>query len=471
ADGGGDEPVMSGPKPASSDPLVAARAVLSRVPRLGVGGGVGLEVYAQFARTATVKVFGGRAESVATAEPRGLGVRAMDGYRVGYSYTADLSDVGMDKVVLESIENARAAAPDEFQALPAGPLSYPALADLWRPGVSGTTVDQKVAIAMEAEATALAKPEVAIVEISEYSDTDSKVAIVSNQGVEIQGEQSFCFAYVFALAGGEGDRQSGLGFTAGREPAELDARAAGAEAADKARRLLGAKPCATGSYTVVFDREVAAALLGLIGSALSADAWQKGRSVFRGKLGEQVASSMVTLWDDGLAAGGLATNPFDAEGVPQRSTLLVEDGVLRKALHDTHTARKEGGETVSTGNASRGSYRSLPSVGLSNLVLRPGEGELEDLLRRVGTGLYVDSAAGLHSGVNPVTGEISVGVTGRLIEDGVAGRPVREVTIATDFISLLQSIGDLAGDSRWIPLYGSVRTPSIAVQAVAVSGK
>jgi PmbA protein len=110
-------------------------------------------------------------------------------------------------------------------------------------------------------------------------------------------------------------------------------------------------------------------------------------------------------------------------------------------------------------------------VGLSNLVLRPGEGELEDLLRRVGTGLYVDSAAGLHSGVNPVSGEISVGVTGRLIEDGEAGRPVREVTIATDFISLLRSIGDLAGDLRWIPLYGSVRTPSIAVQGVAVSGK
>jgi PmbA protein len=108
---------------------------------------------------------------------------------------------------------------------------------------------------------------------------------------------------------------------------------------------------------------------------------------------------------------------------------------------------------------------------VSNLVLRPGQGELKDLLRRVGSGLYVESVAGLHSGVNPVTGEISVGVTGRLVEGGEAGRPVREVTIATDFITLLRSIDDLAGDSRWIPLYGSVRTPSIAVRGVAVSGK
>jgi PmbA protein len=454
-----------------SDPLVAARAALSRSGRLGIGKGVGLEVYVEFGQTSTVKVFGGKVESVVTAEPRGLGVRAIDGGRVGYSYTADLSTTGVDRALLESLDNAMAAGPDEYQVLPHRPQSYPVLDDLWRPGVSATGMDRKVAIALEAEAAALSEPQIDTVEISEYSDSDSRLAIVSTQGIEAEAEQSFCFAYAFALAGGEGERQSGLGFTVGREPSELDAAAAGKEAATKARVLLGAKPCATGSYTVVFDREIAAALLGLIASSLSADAWQKGRSVFRGKLGEQVASEMVTLLDDGLAAGGLATNPFDGEGVPQRTTVLVENGVLRSVLHDTYTARKEKGNTLSTGNAARGSYRTLPSVGVSNLVLRHGEGELKDLLSRVGSGLYVESVAGLHSGVNPVTGEISVGVTGRLVEGGEAGRPVREVTIATDFLTLLRSIYDLAGDSRWIPLYGSVRTPSIAVRGVAVSGK
>jgi PmbA protein len=462
---------MSVSKSPWSDPLVAARVALSRSGRLGIGKGVGLEVYVEFGRTATVKVFGGKVESVVTAEPRGLGVRAMRGGRLGYSYTADLSAVGIDRAVLESLDNALAAGPDEFQALPGRPGAYPALTDLWRPGVSSTGIDEKVSIAMEAEAAALSEPEVDTVEISEYSDSDSRLAIVSTQGIEVEGEQSFCFVYALALAGSGGERQSGLGFTVGREPGELDAAEAGKEAATKARVLLGAAPCATGSYTVVFDRETAAALLGLVASSLSADAWQKGRSVFSGKLNEQVASSLVTLWDDGLASGGLATNPFDGEGMPQRTTLLVEEGVLRHVLHDTYTARKEKGGTLSTGNATRSSYRSLPSVGVSNLVLRPGEGGLKDLLKRVGSGLYVESVAGLYSGVNPVTGEISVGVTGRLIEGGEAGRPVREVTIATDFITLLRSIGDLAGDSRWIPLYGSVQTPSIAVLGVAVSGK
>ncbi len=454
-----------------SDPLVAARAALSRSARLGIGKGVALEVYVEFGQTASVRVFDGKVESVVTAEPRGLGVRAIDNTRVGYSYTADLSATGMDKALLESLDNALATGPDEFQALPERPLSYPVVENLWRPGVSATAMDRKVAIALETEAAALSEPEIHTIESCEYSDTESRLAIVSTRGIEAEGEQSFCFAYAFALAGGEGERQSGLGFTMGREPDELEPDIAGKEAAVKARGLLGASPCATGSYTVVFDRETAAALLGLIASSLSADAWQKGRSVFCGKLGEKVASEMVTLWDDGLASGGLATNPFDGEGVPQRTTLLVESGILKSVLHDTYTARKEPGRALSTGNAVRASYRALPAVGVSNLVMRPGEGETKDLLKRVGSGLYVESVAGLHSGVNPVTGEISVGVTGRLIEGGETGRPVREVTIATDFISLLGSIADLAGDCRWIPLYGSVSTPAIAVRGVAVSGK
>jgi PmbA protein len=103
-------------------------------------------------------------------------------------------------------------------------------------------------------------------------------------------------------------------------------------------------------------------------------------------------------------------------------------------------------------------------------VLEAGRGSLNELVARVGDGLYVDSVSGLHSGVNVISGEISVGITGRLIEAGALGRPVREATIATDFDGLLGSVTDLAADERWLPFYGSVCTPSIAVAGVAVSG-
>jgi PmbA protein len=453
-----------------NDPGHIARTALDRSRRLGISGGVGLELYVEFGRTTAIKVFGGKIESVSTAQPRGLGVRALDSGRVGYAYTGDLTPSGIDRALLQATENARAADVDPLAALPGPSTRYEEIGGLWLPGVSSTPIEQKAAIAMEAEAQALGQAEIELVEESEYADADSRVAILSTEGVEAEGEQSYCFAYLMAHAVRDGDRQSGLGFTLGREPTNLEPVNAGLEAAHKARVLLGAAPCPTGRYNVVLVPEVAAALLAAICGALSADAVQKGRSVFQGRVGEPVAAPEIELWDDGLAVEGLSSSPFDGEGVATQRTPLLRQGVLQSYLYDSYTARKAGSGFTSTGNAGRGSYRSLPAVASTNVILAGGEGDLGALLGRVGEGLLVESVAGFHSGINPATGEISVGVVGRLIEAGAPARPVREVTMATDFLSMLASIADRAGDDRWIPLYGSVRTPSVAVQSVAVSG-
>ncbi len=440
---------------------------------LGLTCGVGaeVEVYVERGRTVTIKAFGGEVESVTVAEPSGLGVRAMHEGRTGYAFTSDLSREGVRRALHWATDNLKAADADEYSSLPGSEEGgYPVLSDLWRPGISGTTLERKTALALKAESAALALADVETVEESVYSDEESYVAIASTAGVEAEAAQSFCFVYVQAHAGHDRERQSGLGFTAAREPEGLDAEKAGREAGEKACALLGARPCPTGLYTVVFDREVVAALLGSVARALSADAVQKGRSVFATKLGEVVASPLLHLIDDGVAREGMATRPFDGEGVPQRATAVIEDGVLRSFLHNSHTARKAGGGVRSTGNAVRGSYRTLPVVGATNLVVRSGLGTLEALVSRVSDGLYVDSLAGLHSGVNAISGEISVGATGRLISGGSLGTPVREITVATDFLSLLKGVCDVGGDARWTPLYGSAYAPSLAVTGITVSG-
>jgi len=448
-------------------PLQIARRALDRGSRLGAD----LEIYFQAGRTVGIKVYGGEVESISVAQPRGLGVRAIRKGQVGYAFTADLSHTGLDAVLAGALANVDVTDTDPYAGLPAqAAASYPAIPGLWRPGVGQMSLEDKVGLALAVERRALAYPQVETVEESVYSDEESRIAVCSSIGVEAEAEHSFCFVYAQAHAGRDGDRQSGLGFSAARDPGELDAEAAGAEAGQKAAALLGARPCSTGSYTVVLAHEVAAALLWYIAQGLSADAVQKGRSPFGGKLGQTVGSALATLVDDGLAAGGMATNPFDGEGVPRQRTALLQAGVMQAYLHSSYTARKAGEDVISTGNAERGSYRSTPRVAASNLVLTPGSGTLDDLLGRVGTGLYVENAAGLHSGVNVISGEVSVGVTGRLIENGVLGRPVREVTVATDFLSFLSSVSDLAGDARWIPLYGSVCTPSVAVERITVSG-
>jgi PmbA protein len=154
--------------------------------------------------------------------------------------------------------------------------------------------------------------------------------------------------------------------------------------------------------------------------------------------------------------------------VPRRRTGLITGGILRSHLFDTYTARR--GEASSTGNAGRSGYRSLPSVSASNLVVAPGELGFEELLARAGDGVFVNDVAGLHSGVNPVTGVFSVGASGRAISGGELAEPLREFTIASDLISMLRAVGAAGAEPRWVPFAGSVSVPPLLIDEMTVGG-
>jgi PmbA protein len=154
--------------------------------------------------------------------------------------------------------------------------------------------------------------------------------------------------------------------------------------------------------------------------------------------------------------------------VSRRRTPLIEGGELRTYLYDTYTARRDG--AASTGNAGRGGYRAVPSVAASNLIVAPGELGVEDLLREAGDGVLVTDVAGLHSGVNPVSGVFSVGASGRAISGGELTEPLREFTIASDLVSMLRAVHAAGADSRWVPFGGSVCTPSLLIGSMTVAG-
>src|SRR5207302_3634967 len=198
-----------------------------------------------------------------------------------------------------------------------------------------------------------------------------------------------------------------------------------------------------------------------LASSISAEAVQKGRSLLAGRLEQRIASPGVTIVDDGRRTDGLASRPWDAEGVPTQRTEVIASGVLRSYLHNSYTARRDG-RVRSTGNAARSSYRSTPELGPSNLVLLPGEESPDALLRAMGDGLLVSDVHGLHT-VNPVTGEFSLGVNGLLVEDGNPTRPVREVTIAGTLLDLLGSVDAVGRDLRFTFGAGFLGAPSVLV--------
>ena len=184
----------------------------------------------------------------------------------------------------------------------------------------------------------------------------------------------------------------------------------------------------------------------------------------------EIGSAALTLYDDGADPEGLSTGPFDGEGTPAGRTALIEGGTLAAYLHDSYTARREGAGARSTANGLRSGYRSPPEVSPSNLVVATGGHDLDGLLAQAGEGIYVTDVAGLHSGVNPVSGSFSVGATGRVISGGELAEPADEFTIASDLAAMLAAVRAVGSRPRWVPFGGSVRTPALLIGEMAIAG-
>jgi len=444
-------------------------AVARRAVEAATGAGASeAEAYVSRDSGREVRVHGGEVESLTAATQSGVGVRAWSGHRVGYAFGTDFSEEGVRAIAAQAAEAAAVADEDEF-ALPPQPAEFEALAGLSDPSLGEWETARVADLALEVERTALAADERLVgVETTLYADSKEQIAIASSTGIAGEYETSTCYAYLQALAEGEGARETGLGFGLARGPHSLDPEAIGAEGAARALEMIGAAKPKSRACPVVLEETVAASFVGLVGGALSAKAVQRGRSPFAGRLDEAVASPAFALHDDGRDPAGPASAPLDAEGVPRRRTALIEDGRLRSYLFDTYTANREGAS--STGNAARQGYRSLPSVSTSNLVVAPGSLTLEGLLAEAGEGVYVTDVAGLHSGVNPVTGVFSVGASGRMIRDGALAEPVREFTIAGELAGMLGAVSAAGAEPRWVPFGGSVRTPPLLIAEMAISG-
>jgi PmbA protein len=428
------------------------------------------EAYASESREREVRAHGGEVESLTAATGSGLGMRAWIGTRVGFAYGTDLGDSGLEALAARAVEAARAADEDEFAAPPAPASTPQPVLELGDPSIDSWSMAEVADLALTVEREALAADSrVSGVEQAVYAGSAERVAIASSTGIAGEYESSSCYAYAMVLAKGEdGGAETGLGFDLARGPQALDPVAVGREGAERATAMIGAGKPDSRSCPVVLDPTVAASFVGLVGGVLGADAVQRGRSPFAERLGTGVGGEALTVHDDGLDPAGPATAPFDGEGIASRRSTLIEAGSLSTFLFDTYTARRGGVE--STASAGRGGYRSLPRVSASNLVVAAGSLTFEELLVEAAEGIFVTDVAGLHSGVNPVTGVFSVGASGRSIRGGELAGPVREFTIASDLVSMLGAVRAAGAQARWVPFGGSVSTPPLLIGEMTVAG-
>lgn len=427
--------------------------------------GESVEAYAEESRRTEVDARKGEVEGLTSAESRGLGVRVIVEGRLGFAYVADPSAEEVREAVGRARENAAVATEDEFNALPDSQPWVP-IDGLFFDEQASMPPDDKVALALDLERVAVSTDSrVTKVESCSFGDAIGRVAIGSTAGVHAEFRRTGCWCVVGTLAEQDGDTQTGFSFQVAHRVADLDPDAVAREAVERSARMLGAVKPPTKRVPILFDAFAASSFLGVLAGGLSAEAVQKGRSLFAELVGEQVGAEVFTLVDDGRLREGPAASPFDDEGVPTGRTELITGGVLNGFLHNTYTARRGG--ATSTGNASRTGYRSTPGVGTSNFYVEPGTEPFERLLEAAEGGVLIQDVSGVHSGANPISGEFSVGATGLRIGGGSLGEPVREMTIASTIPEMLRSIRVVGSDLRFL---SSVGSPSILIGEMTIAG-
>ncbi len=429
--------------------------------------GVEVEAFVEHQSETEVRAYDSQVESLTVASSQGVGVRVVRNGRQGFAYTASLQDSAVREVFEEALDNSGFGSVDEFAGVAAPDGVKPAQLELYREELADFPTEDKVALALELEQATLASDSrVTGVESAEYGDLIHESAVATSNGVAATARGTGCYLASFSLATTKDETQTGFGFSVGRHPGELSPQTAGVDAGERATRLLGATKAPTRRLTVVLDPYVTAQFLSIVGVTLSGEAVLKGRSLFAQRLESAVAAPTITLVDDATDAAAYSACAIDAEGLATRRVPLISAGVLNSYLYDTYSARRAG--VVSTGSAVRGGFKGTPGVGVHALRLDPGSRSQAEIVAGIDDGLLVQGVTGLHSGVNAVSGDFSVGAEGLLIRNGNTAEPVREVTIASTLQRLLLDVVEVGSDLEYLPM--SAAGVTLAIADVTMSG-
>jgi PmbA protein len=367
-----------------------------------------------------------------------------------------------------ALELAKITSEDPFAGIPEQESlgSIPGDLDLYSPDVYSLPGPERISYARRAERAALdSDPRIKNSEGGSFDAATGHKILANSHGFLGEYRRSYCSVAAIPIAQDEkGAMQRDYWYSVSRSLGRLESpEEVGKIAAQRALRRLGARKVKTQQVPVIFDPLVATSILEHIFEGVNGDSVYRGASFLAGKLGQKIATSGVTVIDDGTMVGGFGTSPFDGEGVPTRRTVVIDNGVLASYMLNTYTAKKLNLKT--TGNASRG-LAGTPGIGPGNYFLQPGSRTSQQLIADVKEGLYVTEFLGM--GVNLVTGDYSRGASGMWISGGELTYPVEEITVAGNLKDLFMNIYEVAND---LEFRGSVAAPTLRIDGLTVGGE
>lgn len=400
---------------------------------------------------------------------KGISIRTIDSRgSLGFSFTNIMDNSSIEKMVLTAIKMMKAATSDpDFINLPQESPRYPEVNNLYDESLAEIEIEESASYVKDM-IKICEQDELAISQSGGFKSNFKEVLVLNTNGVEASAKTTSCSisSSMIIKDPSTGDVSTGFDWQSERSLDKIDAKQIAQNALKNGKQFLNRKKIEKMKVPVVLTpKGTIKMILRPLSSAINAETFQYNRSFLIGKRGEKIGSDLLNIKDDALIDGKYGSSIFDGEGVPCKNKRIIDNGTFLDTglLHNSYTAGKE--DTESTGNASRSSYSSLPSIGTSNFIMEPGDQNKDMMIEEINKGILLD-----YTGDRPnvSTGDFSgLILHGNLIEDGEIQYPLNETMFAINLMDLFKEIDAV---SKQFKVYGSFFAPYVRIKNVQIIG-
>jgi len=422
------------------------------------------EVFIETDRQLSIEVRNGEVETVEESASHGVGIRVLHQGRMAFTHCNDFNEGTLEDTVIQAVNYAQITTADENNAFPAD-KGVTAVGPIYDPKIAKVSMDEKIRLIQHVEKLAMQDSRITKSAGAAFAEGEGEVYLANSNGLSKNYKGSGCTFGISVVAEKGDQKSSGGEYCRRRFYDDLKPAAEIAEKAAKdAYEMLDPRMVKTQKAAIIFDPDVARAILGGILGAVNGERVLQGASFLGKRMDQKIASERITIIDDGTLPKGIASVPFDGEGVPTQKRTIVEKGILKGLMYNTIVAKRAG--VQSTGNASRGGFNSLPGIGAHSFYMAAGDLSPEDIIQATKKGLLLKGVTGY--GINPVNGNFSGGASGFWVENGRIAFPVKGLTIAGTADQMLNSIDMLGND---LDLSRSFTAPTLRIKEMQIGGE
>ena len=415
-----------------------------------------IQVLYEETNSTDITVYNGELDNVNVSRVSSLSAKALYKGRMAYFSTEEVSPKAFPRIVDELLNSAKILNSKDEEFIYEGDPKYKKLPFLFNKSLNEHSVDEKIALALKASNILKGKANV-VQSQAGYEEAETTTIMVNSKGLKVKNHRNYAELFAMPIVNKDNDVRNEFAFYLSNNFEDFDAEKIANEAYEKTVSMIGAKPVKSGKYNVVFSERTTASILGCFTSMFSSEAVQKGLSVLKGKVGEKIGSTKVTLVDDPFLKMSMQSTSCDSEGVATQYKEIVKNGVLTNYFYNLKTAKKDG--VKSTGNGFGGGARPV------NFHFKTGRKTKDEVIALAKDGLYITSLEGLHSGANSINGQFSVQAAGYVIRDGKIAEPVALITVSDSFLNLLSNVKEVSNE-----LANAFDSPAILVKGIAVAG-